>query len=207
MRRDAFYNVRFKLLLIKLILSLSSVFVYIQWNLFPFYENRFPWKANELINYNEEKMTSLLSSSLTINFILLTTITLYGRHLLQAASTNSLTRRRYNVDVQGGYPRRTNLSNVRDSLKQKTQDGFRSFNVGVLMASKLDSPFDLERCGPAVDLALDEINEKFLKKYRIRLTKVQGRFVIDNYHRHLTSFFIYFDRRKKLTVAKRNYNT
>lgn len=49
------------------------------------------------------------------------------------------------------------------------------FNVGVLMASHLDSPFDLERCGPAVDLALERINEEFLKSHRIRLKKVQGR--------------------------------
>lgn len=45
------------------------------------------------------------------------------------------------------------------------------------MASKLDSPFDLERSGPAVDLALEEINEKFLKGHKICLRKVQGRFV------------------------------
>lgn len=49
------------------------------------------------------------------------------------------------------------------------------FNVGVLMASHLDSPFDLERCGPAVDLALERVNEEFLKSHRIRLKKVQGR--------------------------------
>lgn len=54
-------------------------------------------------------------------------------------------------------------------------DGFRYFNVGVLMASHLDSPFDLERCGPAVDLALERVNEEFLKSHRIRLKKVQGR--------------------------------
>lgn len=71
-------------------------------------------------------------------------------------------------------------------------------NVGVLMASNLgtglfvfnsveieferyfppinvDSPFDLERCGPAVDLALEEVNEVFLKSHRIELKKVQGR--------------------------------
>lgn len=73
-------------------------------------------------------------------------------------------------------------------------------NVGVLMASNLgvllcnsynlkcfylltcnqicpssDSPFDLERCGPAVDLALEEVNEVFLKGHRIQLRKVQGR--------------------------------
>lgn len=43
------------------------------------------------------------------------------------------------------------------------------------MASHLDSPFDLERCGPAVDMALEEINDKFLAHHRIRLRKVQDR--------------------------------
>jgi len=49
--------------------------------------------------------------------------------------------------------------------------------VGVLMASNLDSPFDLERCGPAVDLALEEVNE-FLKVHNVQLRKVQGRYAI-----------------------------
>ncbi|CAB3251120.1 unnamed protein product [Arctia plantaginis] len=48
------------------------------------------------------------------------------------------------------------------------------YKVGVLMASRLDSPFDLERCGPAVDLALDKINEKFLAHHGVELQKVQG---------------------------------
>lgn len=52
------------------------------------------------------------------------------------------------------------------------------YKVGVLMASRLDSPFDLERCGPAVDLALDKVNEKFLSHHGIELQKVQGRWVI-----------------------------
>lgn len=47
------------------------------------------------------------------------------------------------------------------------------YNVGVLMTS-LDSPFDLERCGPAVDLALNEVNE-FLALHNVKLNKVQGR--------------------------------
>ncbi|KAK2579330.1 hypothetical protein KPH14_008282 [Odynerus spinipes] len=41
------------------------------------------------------------------------------------------------------------------------------------MASHLDSPFDLERCGPAVDLALAEVNE-FLIAHGVQLRKVQG---------------------------------
>ncbi|CAF4914638.1 unnamed protein product [Pieris macdunnoughi] len=47
------------------------------------------------------------------------------------------------------------------------------YKVGVLMASRLDSPFDLERCGPAVDIALDTVNEKFLAHHNIELQKVQ----------------------------------
>ncbi|XP_046970179.1 atrial natriuretic peptide receptor 1 [Vanessa cardui] len=48
------------------------------------------------------------------------------------------------------------------------------YKIGVLMASRLDSPFDLERCGPAVDLALDKVNEKFLAHHNVELQKVQG---------------------------------
>ncbi|KAJ2948360.1 hypothetical protein O0L34_g7597 [Tuta absoluta] len=48
------------------------------------------------------------------------------------------------------------------------------YKVGVLMASRLDSPFDLERCGPAVDLALETVNEKFLKHHGVELQKVQA---------------------------------
>lgn len=61
------------------------------------------------------------------------------------------------------------------SLNQDERDDFRYYNIGVLMASRLDSPFDLERCGPAVDLALEEVNDKFLAKYGIQLNKVQAR--------------------------------
>ncbi|CAD1468784.1 unnamed protein product, partial [Heterotrigona itama] len=49
----------------------------------------------------------------------------------------------------------------------------RVYNVGVLMASHLNSPFDLERCGPAVDLALAEVND-FLSIHNVKLRKVQG---------------------------------
>ncbi|KAG5867266.1 hypothetical protein JTB14_001441 [Gonioctena quinquepunctata] len=55
------------------------------------------------------------------------------------------------------------------------EDGFRYYNVGVLMASHVNYPFDLERCGPAIDMALEEINEKFLYQHKIRLKKVQKR--------------------------------
>ncbi|XP_017304012.1 atrial natriuretic peptide receptor 1-like [Diaphorina citri] len=48
------------------------------------------------------------------------------------------------------------------------------YNIGVLMASKLDSPFDLERCAPAVDLALEDVNEKLLSPHNVKLHKVQA---------------------------------
>uniref|UniRef100_A0A182R7Y7 ANF_receptor domain-containing protein n=1 Tax=Anopheles funestus TaxID=62324 RepID=A0A182R7Y7_ANOFN len=47
------------------------------------------------------------------------------------------------------------------------------YHVGVLMASHLDSPFDLERCGPAIDLALDLVNQSLKKIHNVRLKKVQ----------------------------------
>lgn len=56
-----------------------------------------------------------------------------------------------------------------------TKNNFTIYNIGVLMASHLDSPFDLERCGPAVDLALERVNEEFLKAHHVKLKKVQGR--------------------------------
>lgn len=49
------------------------------------------------------------------------------------------------------------------------------YKVGVLMTTKLDSPFDLERCGPAVDLALDVVNKKILAHHNVRLKKVESR--------------------------------
>jgi len=51
----------------------------------------------------------------------------------------------------------------------------RVYNVGVLMASSLNSPFDLERAGPAVDMALELVNRDFLSQHNIRLQKQQGR--------------------------------
>ncbi|XP_045460026.1 atrial natriuretic peptide receptor 1 [Harmonia axyridis] len=57
-----------------------------------------------------------------------------------------------------------------------TTQELKFYNIGVLIASNLDSPFDLERCGPAIDMALEEINEKFLLHHNIRLLKVQGSF-------------------------------
>lgn len=63
-----------------------------------------------------------------------------------------------------------------DVILTVAPDGqYTYYNVGVLMASHLDSPFDLERCGPAVDLALQEVNERFLEVHKIRLQKVQAR--------------------------------
>ncbi|XP_068620544.1 atrial natriuretic peptide receptor 1 [Battus philenor] len=58
---------------------------------------------------------------------------------------------------------------INSSISERTV-----YKIGVLMASRLDSPFDLERCGPAVDIALDKINDKFLAHHNVELQKVQG---------------------------------
>jgi hypothetical protein len=55
-------------------------------------------------------------------------------------------------------------------------EGMRVYNVGVLMASSLDSPFDLERAGPAVDMALELVNKEFLSHHNVRLHKQQARY-------------------------------
>lgn len=36
-------------------------------------------------------------------------------------------------------------------------------------------PWNLERCGPAIDLALERINNNFLDHHKIFLNKVQAR--------------------------------
>lgn len=58
----------------------------------------------------------------------------------------------------------------------RSLEGMRVYNVGVLMASSLDSPFDLERAGPAVDMALELVNQEFLSQHNIRLHKQQARY-------------------------------
>lgn len=79
-----------------------------------------------------------------------------------------------------------NITSKRLALPAADIDGWIDLNVGVLMASHLDSPFDLERCGPAVDLALERVNQDFLQSHRIRLRKVQGRCVC--YYLHILLF-------------------
>lgn len=80
--------------------------------------------------------------------------------------------------VMGNNKRSSSITSTASTISvmdHNSTDDFQTYNVGVLMASHLDSPFDLERCGPAVDLALERVNEEFLKSHRIRLKKVQGR--------------------------------
>ncbi|XP_017773677.1 PREDICTED: uncharacterized protein LOC108560573, partial [Nicrophorus vespilloides] len=48
------------------------------------------------------------------------------------------------------------------------------YNVGVLMSSMFNSSFDLKGVGPAVDLSLSDINERFLDHHGIKLKKVQA---------------------------------
>lgn len=91
----------------------------------------------------------------------------------------------FDYDNEQDYDNNNESSNIRHFDKRSISTvestgsiddaNIRFYNVGVLMASHLDSPFDLERCGPAVDLALERVNQEFLKSHRIRLKKVQGR--------------------------------
>lgn len=139
-------------------------------------------------------------STMLIFYLILLIIALYHYpQWIEATPMNFLTARRYNSDTQGGSYHHINVNYFKTS-----PDGYRYFNVGVLMASKLDSPFDLERCGPAVDLALSEINLKFLKQHRIRLTKVQGRYVI-NFIPYCCFFFFFYFFYYNLLKIKRRY--
>ena len=72
------------------------------------------------------------------------------------------------------------LLTSKGDLTSGQHEGMRQYNVGVLMVSRLDSPFDLERAGPAVDMALELVNEQFLYKHNVSLRKVQARY--DNKH-------------------------
>lgn len=55
------------------------------------------------------------------------------------------------------------------------EQGFTHYNVGVLLVSGTGSSFDLEKCAPAVDMALETVNEVYLRPHKIRLNKVQNR--------------------------------
>ncbi|GBP95962.1 hypothetical protein EVAR_83673_1 [Eumeta japonica] len=48
---------------------------------------------------------------------------------------------------------------------------------------------DLERCGPAVDLGLEKVNEMFLAHHGVMLEKVQGSCVLrkNRFHRRISS--------------------
>jgi hypothetical protein len=54
--------------------------------------------------------------------------------------------------------------------------GFRHYNVGVLLVSGTGMSFDTEKISPAVDMALDIINNVYLKPHKIVLDKVQKRY-------------------------------
>jgi hypothetical protein len=53
--------------------------------------------------------------------------------------------------------------------------GMRHFNVGVLLVSGTGSGFDLEKTSPAVDLAIEHVNQIYLRQHNIVLDKVQSR--------------------------------
>lgn len=52
---------------------------------------------------------------------------------------------------------------------------FTHFNVGVLLVSGTGSSFDLEKCSPAVDMALELVNQIYLRPHKIFLHKIQKR--------------------------------
>jgi hypothetical protein len=56
------------------------------------------------------------------------------------------------------------------------ETGFTHYNVGVLLVSGTGSSFDSEKCSPAVDMALDIVNEVYLRPHKIKLHKVTRRF-------------------------------
>jgi len=72
-------------------------------------------------------------------------------------------------------PTSLSIDSVLTTDTSRALERVRVYNVGVLMASSLNSPFDLERAGPAVDMALELVNKEFLSHHNIRLQKQQGR--------------------------------
>jgi len=72
-------------------------------------------------------------------------------------------------------PTSLSIDSVLTTDTSRALERVRVYNVGVLMASSLNSPFDLERAGPAVDMALELVNKEFLSQHNIRLQKQQGR--------------------------------
>ena len=82
------------------------------------------------------------------------------------------------------------IQSHQSSLSQQAQDlpvlyrnedfdntGFAHYNVGVLLVSGTGYGFDLEKCSPAIDMALDYVNQVFLRPHRIHLDKVQRRYI------------------------------
>ena len=94
--------------------------------------------------------------------------------ILKIAFTGYILKNYYKYVNNNNVAKNDELKNYYVINLEDYETPMRVYNVGVLMASHLDSPFDLERCGPAVDLALTEVNE-FLAFHNIQLQKVQGR--------------------------------
>lgn len=63
------------------------------------------------------------------------------------------------------------------SLLEYDTTEFTHYNVGVLLVSGTGSSFDLEKCSPAVDMALDIVNQVYLRPHKIFLHKIQKRLV------------------------------
>lgn len=121
-------------------------------------------------------------------------------HLARSSNGNYNGHVNESIDIKV-FERIREHRNMTGTLNEVDISKMRVYNVGVLMASHLgkclkeqqeqkeekkliqftlnsrnsDSPFDLERCGPAVDLALDQINKRFLSPHNIRLVKKKAR--------------------------------
>ncbi len=78
--------------------------------------------------------------------------------------------------------RNVSLTQTKDSEQSELiwvgrwEQGFSHYNVGVLLVTGTGSSFDMEKCAPAVDMALQTVNEIFLRPHKIRLNKVQNRY-------------------------------
>lgn len=114
-------------------------------------------------------------------------------HLARSSNGNFNGHSNESIDIKV-FERIREHRNITGTFSEVDISKMRVYNVGVLMASHLgkclqrkgkilettpsahqDSPFDLERCGPAVDLALDQINKRFLSPHNIRLVKKKAR--------------------------------
>ncbi len=61
-------------------------------------------------------------------------------------------------------------------LQGVQSENITELKVGVLVVSGSGAPYDLERCGAAIDMALEDVNNQLLRNLSYRLVKVQQQF-------------------------------